>query len=95
MSRKVGDYYEIRIEGANDSKITLFYPTFKGSTDAKRHATTMANRLGRWKRIEIWYVKESFDHRLDSVGNIKEREYVSGRGKGQKMDGRGIWVDYE
>ncbi len=73
------NYYEIRIKGKDDSITTLFYPTFKGSSSAKRHASIMADRLGRWKYIDIWYVNESAD----------VRDYVSGRGKAD------IWVNYE
>jgi hypothetical protein len=60
------NYYEIVIQkGSNGkySKITLYYPTAKGLSNAKRHATTMADRLGRWIWIALYYVNEQADVR--------------------------------
>ena len=64
-------YYEIIIYGTNNSRIQLFYPTVKGSSNAKRHATIMADRLGRWKYINIFYVNESADVRDMIAQRIK------------------------
>lgn len=68
------NYYEIIIRDANNGKVTLFFPTTKSLSNAKRHATTMADRLGRWKYINLYYVNESADVREFVAQRFKQAD---------------------